>query len=641
MKSLHSSEPAICRWNRKTGFEIKGQPVFITGINYVMRHICTNFWEDWREEDISADLDTVASLGLNAVRIPVHWEFAEPQPGQWRKEMLDRLDWFVDAAHKRKLFVMPWFLVGVATRDYDVSWRNGQSFFTEPMISHAENHLRALVKRLKHHPNILCWDICDEPEWYSRHPGAERLPYDTGRFHAWIDRMYRTIKEEDPQRAVTLGFGHIATGNYGMDIRRAAKTLDVMAVTAYPPHLDEDLIHGFRSTYYLGWSVRFNDCVGKGVFTCEAPGWTDIAASENNIGKYYRISLFSNLANGAQGVMPWVLNDFDDSIQSQPPMDVYTTEKRFGIMRPDRTLKPAAESLRKFAQFVRDFPPADWQPILPEVGVLVPVRRPVDAHQEFARLFHHYIFLRQAALRVRYVWTEDLDEFEGDLLFLPASAEPLLTGTWMKLAEWVRKGGTLVSTGGHFSSIFNELFGVCVEGKYRVRTETTLGRCRVPFQECEGIVFSSQGQAILVSPRGADVVIQDSCGRPIVTVNAYGKGRAVYMTLAPEQFLAEVEPERLAVHGIHRFFRGCAVLAGLSAPVICADPRIELDVRQHTNGDILAILINHSRAPANVTLRNEMRKTKARINMDGCSVTWKCWPGKKSKSNKNIKKQIL
>jgi len=286
----------ICRWNAAAGFELDGQPIYIVGINYVARHVCTNFWEDWRPKDISADFDAMAALGVNAVRIPIHWEFAEPKPGKFRKDMMNRLDWFVAAAHKRNIFVMPWFLVGVATREYDVSWRAGRSFFTEPMVSRAENHLRAMVRRLKRHENILCWDICDEPEWYSRNPGADQLPYDTERFHAWVERLYRAIKKEDKRRAVTLGFGHIVNGNYGMNIRRAAKTLDVMAVTAYAPHADEDLILGFRSAYFLGWSVRFNDCAGKGVFTCEAPGWSDIMASEENIGKFHRVMLFSNLA---------------------------------------------------------------------------------------------------------------------------------------------------------------------------------------------------------------------------------------------------------------------------------------------------------------------------------------------------------
>lgn len=624
MKSLHSSEPDICRWNRKTGFEIKGQPIFITGINYVMRHVCTNFWEDWRPEIIAADLERIAAVGLNAVRVPVHWEYAEPTPGQFRPEMLTRFADFLDMARKCGLFVMPWFLVGVATQDYDVAWRNGESFFSKRMTGCAVRHLQEFVRRFRASPNILCWDICDEPEWYSRHPGAEPLPYQTERFHQWLTRMYRAIKEEDPQRAVTLGFGHIATGNYGMDIRRSARTLDVMAVTAYSQHTTEDLLHGFRSTWFLGWSVRFNDCVNKGVFTCEAPGWSDIEASEENIGAYYRVCLFSNLANGSCGVMPWVWNDFDDAIQHLPPMDKYTIEKRFGIVREDGQLKPAGEELRRFTRFIAEFPPSEWIPVMPEAGVLVPAQTPPLVHKEFSLLFHHYIFLRQAGLRVCYVWADDLDDFKGKLLFLSdSSGNPLLTGTWLKLKTWVEQGGTLVSTSQHTSSVFNKLFGVVTEGRFRAVDDVVMQDCQGMFSSCEGLVLSRGGSCLLVNSAGANVLSRDKDGRPLATRHALGKGHAFFMAYAPEAALAGVWPEELGRHGIHAFFRGVAQSAGLTSPITCPDPRIELDVRRHAGGRLLVILINHSRFPVQTVLVNNTSNGRKPVTLDGNGVLWR------------------
>lgn len=623
MNRISFNDGQICRWDPAKGFELDGQPIYIVGVNYVACYVCTNFWEDWRPETIESDLERIAATGLNAVRIPVHWEYAEPKPGQFRPEMFARFNAFLEMACKRGLFVMPWFLVGVATQDYDVSWRNGESFFSERMTDLAARHITAFVERFKDRPNILCWDICDEPEWYSRHPGSDPLPYNTERFHQWLERLVHVIKEADPQRAVTLGFGHIATGNYGMDIRRAAQTLDVMAITAYSQHITEDLLHGFRSTWFLGWSLRFNDCANKGVFTCEAPGWSDIDASEESIGTYYRVCMFSNLVNGSQGAMPWVWNDFNDSIQHLPPMDKYTIEKRFGIVRKDGQLKPAGEELHRFASFITEFPPSEWHSVLPEAGVLVPAQTPPVIHKEFSMLFHHYIFLRQAGLRVRYVWADDLDDFKGKLLFLPdSSGVPLLTGTWLKLKTWVEQGGTLVSTSRHTSSIFNELFGVVVEGRFHVIDDVAMRDCQAKFSACEGLVLPRGGEYLQVNPASASVLIRNKDGQPLATGYALGKGQTLFMAYAPESALTSVQPEALGCHGIHAFFRAAAQSADLSCPITCPDPRIELDVRRHADNRLLVIMINHSRFPVQTVLVNNTSGSTDSVTLEQNGVLW-------------------
>lgn len=630
----------ICRWKPGRGFELDGVPVYIVGVNYLPSYVYSNFWEDWRPEIIVRDLARIGSAGLNAVRIPIHWEYIEPAPGQFRSEALQRIAAFLDLAKDNGLFVMPWFLIGVGGPDYDISWRNSQSFFTDPMISHAENHLRTMARTFRHCPNILCWDICDEPEWFSRHPGAEQLPYNTNRFHQWVERMYQALKEIDPERAVTLGFGHIGTGNYGMDICRAANTLDVMAVTAYSPHGNEDLVNGFRGAYFHGYSLRFNDCAGKGVFSCEAPGWWDFMASPAKIGLYYRISLFSNLANDSQGVLPWVWTDVDDSIQNVPPLDKWTHEKSIGITTADGSLKPAGQELAAFAEFVRKYPPAEWSQVSPEVGVLIPAQNrpqaspvvgglvlaqngPQDIHMEFSALFHHYIFLRQAGFRVRYIWAEDLDRFNVKLLFLPDSAgKPLMTADWLKLKTWVERGGTLVSTSKHTSSVFNALFGVIVEGQLHAADDIIFCDCRDVLSGCEGLALPGGGNYLLVSPIGGDVLSKDAGGRPLVIRNRIGQGEAIFMAYPPEVALARIHPEKLGCHGIHAFFRAAASLAGLRVTVICPDPRIELDVRRHADGRLLAVAINHSRFPVTTSLRYEQTGTEKPVELPGNGVGW-------------------
>ena len=612
----------VCRWEPGLGFELDGRPCYVVGTNYVARYVCTNFWEDWRPEAIAEDLDRIAAAGLNAVRIPVHWEYAEPVPGSFRPEMLERMDTFFEMAAERGLLVMPWFLVGVATQNYDVSWRNGGSYFAEPMVSHAENHVRTMVGHLRRHPNILCWDLCDEPEGYSWIPNGETLPYDTDQFHHWLDRLHRAAKETDPERAVMLGFGPFGMGDMGMDVRRAAGVLDVMGVTAYPPYRKEDFQHGFRNTYFLGWSLRLSDCAGKGVFSCEAPGWSDVNASERSIGLFYRVTLSSQFANGSMGVLPWVWNDFDEGIRHLPPMDVSTAEPRFGISRADGSLKPAGEELRRFSELVAAYPPTEWPSVTPEVGVLMPMR-PERVHHGLSCLFHHYVLLRQAGLRVRDLWIDDLPLFDGKLLFVPETPMTALrTGHWQQLERWVRDGGVLVSSNRQRTYVFNDLFGVVSEGERRCLQPLTIRACSSEVAGCEGLVLPDGRQYAEVSLAGGSALCLDQDGLPVVTMSRHGLGMAVYLAYPPEDALGALPAEELAIHGMHTLYRGLARLAGLSAPLTCPDPRVELDVRQHADGRLLGVAVNHSRFPVETTLSQEHSGEKVALRLAGSDAQW-------------------
>jgi endo-1,4-beta-mannosidase len=52
---------------------------------------------------------------------------------------------------------------------------------------------------------------------------------------------------------------------------------------------------------------------------------------------------------GAIGAMPWCFADYAESLWNRPPLDHAIHERYFGLVRPDGSLKPHAEVLKRFA----------------------------------------------------------------------------------------------------------------------------------------------------------------------------------------------------------------------------------------------------------------------------------------------------
>jgi len=597
---IHFRPGQVCRWSPPRSFELDGRPVFIVGTNYVARYVCTNFWEDWRPEVIAKDLDNIAAAGLNSVRIPVPWEYAEPRPGVFRPEMEKRLAAFYTMAEERGLFVMPWFLVGVATQNYDVSWREGRSFFREPMRTYAAEHVRHFVRLLKDRPNVLCWDICDEPEGYSQHKGADPLPYERGLVEAWTKQIAEAIRGEDPHHTVTLGHGPTASADFGISVRDWASILDVMCTTAYPHWMNRELLTGLRNSHFLGFHDRMNDLLGKGVFTAEAPGYSDVAASEAVIAGFYRQTLYSNLANGSTAVQPWVWNDFDPVIHQQAPIETANLETSFGIARADGTLKPAGEVLADFAQTMRQLDVLSWQPERADVTIVITEDYVANTGRLWQVMFNAYLMARQAGLFPRFVWERDLASAlasqNGSLVIVPSEPH-LLTSTWYTLAGSVERGTTMLCCfAGQLAFPWRRLFGVEAVGTEMARPENL----SLPESSIQLHLPGGLGRLTL-NAESAEVVARSQDGALSVTRNRYGHGQAILLNYPLEQAMGGFSQDEIEAFQGFRLYAWAAAQAGLTPMVAAGDPRVEVAAYSKGN-ELLLLAVNHSGSAVKTTV---------------------------------------
>jgi len=504
-----------------------GKPVHMVGINYVASYICTNFWEDWRPEVIEKDLADIADLGFSAVRIPMHWGFMEPEEGKYNKDFEAKFKVFVEMCRKYQLYIMPWFLVGVATRDYDVPFRNGRPFFTGEMVYIAENHLKHFIEPYKDEEQILFWDICDEPEYYSRFASTEQLPYHRQNVARWVKCMYDAIKSVDQNHLVTLGFGVLSTENFGTDVRDMAEILDLMVITCYPFWPDEGL-DTCRKNYSLSYHVKMNKR-NTPVFTCEAPGYSSVLYSEEIIRRYFKTGIYSNLLNGSTGVLPWVYNDFDQSIWYDCPLESYLAETSFGIVTVDGRLKPSGQELRDFAAFSKKTDLGKYRPKKAQVAVVVPEGYYPDSKNSSKLVFTAFVMAKGASVDVDLVWScEDLSQYK--MLILP-SISGIPASHWEKIRRFVENGGILYyafqHTGG-CSSCFSDLFGVEIitQEKDYGYTNLAVKKDWGCWSEKDTITLTNAKRNSILRAKAetAEVLFEMEDGNPALLKNAYGKG---------------------------------------------------------------------------------------------------------------------
>ena len=146
------------------------------------------------------DLDHIAALGLNAVRLPFGYATLLDEDGSWRKDAFVRMDWCVREAWRRGIYTIidfHAFLPPGANQDGGVSgyWANAeQQAETVRIWSRVAGHYRGNAA-------VACYDLLNEPTNSALHgqpgPGAKVVC-------GLYDRLYQAIRRVDPEHVIAM-----------------------------------------------------------------------------------------------------------------------------------------------------------------------------------------------------------------------------------------------------------------------------------------------------------------------------------------------------------------------------------------------------------------------------------------------------
>lgn len=361
---------------------------FILGVNYWPRRKAMYWWSNFDEAEVRDEFSVIASLGMNVVRLFLLWEDWQPTPDAVSKACLQNFGKVCDIAAEHGLGLDVTFFTGhMSGPNWSPAWlldenapppspwqkqvisggkvvpTSYRNQYTDPTALNAERLLlQTLVQEYKDHPAIWMWNLGNEPDLFAHPPS-----WQAGQ--AWIRDMVELIKEIDPKHPVTCGL-HIASlhEDNGLRIDKVYAETDVAVMHSYPMYLawarhnlDPDLVP-FTCAMTTALSGKPTLMEEWGGCTA-APGepstiweWTaygklrtQFMASEEDLAQYVESVLPKLVEVGATGAMMWCFADYIPELWEKPPCNEARHERFFGLVRPDGSLKPHAEVIRKFA----------------------------------------------------------------------------------------------------------------------------------------------------------------------------------------------------------------------------------------------------------------------------------------------------
>ncbi|MDX9993126.1 MAG: beta-galactosidase [Anaerolineales bacterium] len=365
---------------------------FVLGVNYWPRRKAMYWWSQFEAAEVDADFGLLQELGLNVARIFLLWDDFQPTPESVDKNALSHLLTVADLAAKHKIgldvtfftghmsgpnwaprwlaqeregFASPYFgwVRQLISQGKIVPNGNYRNMFTDPVALSAERILlKTVVGELKDHPAIYLWNLGNEPDLFA-------WPDDARQGRAWVREMRDLIRTIDPKTPVTIGLhGGDIEEDTGLRVHDLFAESDVAVMHAYPMYtewargpLDPDHVPFMTAlTAHLAGKPalmeEFGGCTNLKGQPSATWAWnsygtdrTQFMASEEDFAAYIRQVLPNLQEVGATGAILWCFADYAEELWDMPPCGESRHERHFGLIRPDGSLKPHAETLKQFA----------------------------------------------------------------------------------------------------------------------------------------------------------------------------------------------------------------------------------------------------------------------------------------------------
>jgi endo-1,4-beta-mannosidase len=364
---------------------------FRLGCNYWPRNKAMSWWTDFDVGEVRDEFDVIAALGMDCVRLFLLWDDWMPAPDEVSVACVRDLGLVCDAAAERGLeldvtfftghmsgpnWAPEWLLApgGVSPTPnprqvvsggalVDSTYRNP---FHDPAAWRAQRLLlRTVVGTYRDHPAIWMWNLGNEPDLFA-------WPASAAAGRAWVRELSAVVHDIDTRHPVTCGL-HVESlvSDNHLRVHDVFAETDVAVMHGYPMYaswarrpLDTDFVPFVcaLTSALCGRPVlaeEWGGCTVPGGGSSQTWEWVDhrggvrtqFMAGEEELAEHVGAVLPNLVDVGATGALLWCFADYAEHLWGRPPCDDRGAphERHFGLIRPDGTLKPHAEVLRRFA----------------------------------------------------------------------------------------------------------------------------------------------------------------------------------------------------------------------------------------------------------------------------------------------------
>lgn len=548
-----------------------GQPVYLLGANYWPQlHGLWMYRERWDPATVAAELRQLATLGCNTVRIFCFTPDFLPLADQVDNESVDRLEALVGLAGQCGLWSIPTFLVGhMSGENWQPEWAVGRDWFSDEIVLQACELLIATVSRwFAGDTRIAAWLITNEWPLFA---GNTTL----GQATLWARRLTGAVRAADPRAALSLGDGAwdvIGGQQATLPAARIGDVVDFLGPHFYPKEIDP-----LRHSCFAAFAMRMSQTFGTPVLL-EEFGCSSDQASDENAAHYYRTVMWSAFGAGNCGTLFWNSHDFP--LADKPPYSHHPYELHFGVVRTDGSLKPQAEEVRRFAEFVKAFPLDEWMPEPPitAIGRSSYYWEPFPFDWGWTKPQQRDLLLQSYACAVlggadpTFADLAQPITAQLKLVFVPC-IQQMTTADAEHLETFVRGGGTVyLSYGGEpwfprlsqfIGAVPTIRYGIVESARHEERAPAQLSlRFVGPFGsiapgnviQVPWIPDDRRAAPLPCRPTDAQVIAVDERGEPALLERRLGDGNVVFMTY-PLEYLALVGLNGNSRNGTWKIYR--------------------------------------------------------------------------------------
>ena len=521
---------------------------FILGCNYWASNAGADMWRDFDEKTVRGDLKVLSSYGVTHMRVFPNWRDFQPvmplYAGEGKLEgyclegerepenpyfldeiMIDRFDSFLNACDSYGIKVIVGLITGwMSGRLYVPSALYGRNVITDPVALYFEQlFIKGFVSRFKSRDTVYAWDLGNECNCMGK---ADRVQAVN-----WTATVANAIRAEDPTRAIVSGMHSLRVDrDFAWQIKDQAMWNDILTTHPYPFWCsytrNDDTLSLRTMMHATAQNKYYSDCGNKPCLAEEIGTMGPMIASDDAAAHFLRVNLFSLWANRSVGVMWWCAHE--QTMLTAFPYSTNMIEKELGLLRADRSPKPAMLEIKKFSEFLKR---ADL--------VLPPPR--VDAvcilshgQRQWGICYVSYILARQAGINLRFCYADDGIP-KADTYLLPSvnNITVMNSKNYKDLKERVYKGASLyISMDNGVLSEFESLTGMRVIDSYDSKESRSFTLCGESFD------FTANRTYRLESA-GAEVLALDDRGNPVISRNKYGDGNVTYLNFPLEEGLVD------------------------------------------------------------------------------------------------------